>query len=564
MFALNSKLFKKENRTYNPYRDKLEKMSIPAKIIDTLEDIFKTEKFSYLDLDIRVLFLLQYVNPVHVHDVSDLLKNLNLDNHVQRIRIEMFDKIQPYSYCDLGDLKKVPPSAKPKGDLFGPRWHLIDELVMLEKGTLEITTTYRAFGVSPHLLLPGQDCTIICNNLPFDSYEDEVFLLFETFGKVHSVEILMNEEKNETSGVATITYATKEEASTAIEKMNGYEIRKNQRIEVRKFNHKANFILYDITSSTTQTDVIKRMGPLLGNKINPRKCVTFYKYGGNKGLVPATPRNFALVKLFNEHTIVMPANIGKKWEDEGFVVLRSSVMSPRDCQNLHPGLQIRFCVLKMLEKIDQLKTMIESKKKVTSQEKISAASSESFHNYAYHSYVIEEGTADNEGIQSIKEMTSELSSKHLTEKELKNMNATLGVRECGDYRKSHVGIFLHGEWSHGTPPEKIAEEMDQLFSSLSTKTPSSTNSTIISAATFCLEYLRIHPFSDGNGRISRAIFNVMLRKSDFPAYVRFPVERSTQYYESLKIAHKTGNKSLFYKYTCEIVMESLQHYLSLL
>lgn len=50
------------------------------------------------------------------------------------------------------------------------------------------------------------------------------------------------------------------------------------------------------------------------------------------------------------------------------------------------------------------------------------------------------------------------------------------------------------------------------------------------------DFVKIHPFVDGNGRTSRLLMNLELLKSGFPPVV-LPVEHRLEYYESLDRAH---------------------------
>ena len=50
------------------------------------------------------------------------------------------------------------------------------------------------------------------------------------------------------------------------------------------------------------------------------------------------------------------------------------------------------------------------------------------------------------------------------------------------------------------------------------------------------DFVKIHPFVDGNGRTSRLLMNLELLKSGFPPVV-LPVERRLAYYEALDRAH---------------------------
>jgi len=86
-------------------------------------------------------------------------------------------------------------------------------------------------------------------------------------------------------------------------------------------------------------------------------------------------------------------------------------------------------------------------------------------------------------------------------------------------------------------------------------------SPIVLAVLFHHKLVSIHPFLDGNGRISRLILNLILLKGGyFP--VAIPNSQRKEYYESLVEADK-GNIELLIQYFAKLSKEKLTQYLSL-
>jgi Fic family protein len=73
------------------------------------------------------------------------------------------------------------------------------------------------------------------------------------------------------------------------------------------------------------------------------------------------------------------------------------------------------------------------------------------------------------------------------------------------------------------------------------------------------DFVKIHPFVDGNGRTSRLLMNLELLKAGYPAAV-LPVERRLEYYEALEADHVEGRSEPFVALIAEIVMESFRPY----
>jgi Fic family protein len=72
------------------------------------------------------------------------------------------------------------------------------------------------------------------------------------------------------------------------------------------------------------------------------------------------------------------------------------------------------------------------------------------------------------------------------------------------------------------------------------------------AARVHADFVKIHPFVDGNGRTSRLLMNLELLKSGFPPVV-LPVERRLEYYEALDLAHTKNNYEPFLRLVSTIV-----------
>jgi len=79
------------------------------------------------------------------------------------------------------------------------------------------------------------------------------------------------------------------------------------------------------------------------------------------------------------------------------------------------------------------------------------------------------------------------------------------------------------------------------------------------AARVHADFVKIHPFIDGNGRTARLLMNLELVKAGFPAAV-LPVERRLEYYEALDTAHVRGDYEPFLKMMGEIVTQSFEPY----
>lgn len=103
-----------------------------------------------------------------------------------------------------------------------------------------------------------------------------------------------------------------------------------------------------------------------------------------------------------------------------------------------------------------------------------------------------------------------------------------------------------------TKPYLTKKEMDDVFFWLTEEMEKKETHPLIIIANFIFEFLAIHPFRDGNGRLSRALTTLLLLKTDY-TYVPYVSldeiieERKIDYYLALRKTqskHKTENEDI--------------------
>lgn len=120
------------------------------------------------------------------------------------------------------------------------------------------------------------------------------------------------------------------------------------------------------------------------------------------------------------------------------------------------------------------------------------------------------------------------------------------VQQIGRYRNVGVRVGMH------FPPQP--EEVHKLMASLLRwySTNRKKLHPLILASYFHVEFERIHPFVDGNGRTGRLLMNFILHKNKFPM-INIPKKKRFKYYEFLQMAHKTGKLNPFVNFLMEIL-----------
>ncbi len=81
---------------------------------------------------------------------------------------------------------------------------------------------------------------------------------------------------------------------------------------------------------------------------------------------------------------------------------------------------------------------------------------------------------------------------------------------------------------------------------------------LVLASRFHLDFVTIHPFYDGNGRMSRILSNMILIANGYPPFYIKESERLAYYQYLGDIQAYGGNTDLFYDYMAGLLLRSLQ------
>lgn len=150
----------------------------------------------------------------------------------------------------------------------------------------------------------------------------------------------------------------------------------------------------------------------------------------------------------------------------------------------------------------------------------------------------------------------------LTSKDILSVHA-LVLRSIEDDfagRLRNAGVRISG--ANFVPPNarKVSGLLDDLITFIN-KNPLQLNN-IELATVFHHQFVRIHPFFDGNGRTVRLAMNLLLMKNGFPPAIILKNDRK-KYYEALNQANN-GNYYKLMLLMCQAVERSLNIYLSAL
>ena len=149
------------------------------------------------------------------------------------------------------------------------------------------------------------------------------------------------------------------------------------------------------------------------------------------------------------------------------------------------------------------------------------------------------------------EELSEYSIKSLHALILKNIDD----KNAGSYR--NINVLISGATHRPPSSIEIPSKMEAFINWY--KTEAQNLHPIERACRVHVDFVGIHPFTDGNGRTSRLLMNFELMKCGFPPVV-LKVENRLAYYEALDKAHTLGDYEPFIKLVCMIVEESFEPY----
>ncbi len=125
------------------------------------------------------------------------------------------------------------------------------------------------------------------------------------------------------------------------------------------------------------------------------------------------------------------------------------------------------------------------------------------------------------------------------------------VEESGDFRSGEEGVFNGEECIFMAPPARLVPQlMSDLFAWMK-KMKDQVHPLILSSV-FHYEFVFIHPFTDGNGRMARLWHTALLTKWN-PIFEYIPIESQIEkfqdeYYDAIAKCHVEGESTVFIEF----------------
>lgn len=125
------------------------------------------------------------------------------------------------------------------------------------------------------------------------------------------------------------------------------------------------------------------------------------------------------------------------------------------------------------------------------------------------------------------------------------------VNESGDFRRGEEGVFNGDVCIFMCPPARfVPEQMRELFEWM--KRAKGSVHPLIMSSVFHYEFVFIHPFSDGNGRMARLWHTAILSQWK-PIFEYIPIESQIEkfqeeYYDAIAKCHIQGESTIFIEF----------------
>ncbi len=125
------------------------------------------------------------------------------------------------------------------------------------------------------------------------------------------------------------------------------------------------------------------------------------------------------------------------------------------------------------------------------------------------------------------------------------------VEETGEFRRGEEGVFNGEQCIFMAPPARLVPQlMDDLFAWMN-EAKDSVHPLILSSV-FHYEFVFIHPFADGNGRMARLWHTALLSRWK-PVFEYIPIESQIEkfqdeYYDAIAKCHVDGASTIFIEF----------------
>lgn len=147
-------------------------------------------------------------------------------------------------------------------------------------------------------------------------------------------------------------------------------------------------------------------------------------------------------------------------------------------------------------------------------------------------------------------------------KRLHGIMTYLTVNEAGKFRSGEEGVFDGDRCIFMAPPAHLVPQLTEDLFLWMNKEKNALHPLILSSV-FHYEFVFIHPFSDGNGRMARLWQTAILSQWN-PLFKYLPIENEIyafqqEYYNTISLCHKNGNSTAFIEFMMTQILATIKN-----
>ncbi|XP_017151171.1 RNA-binding protein 39 isoform X2 [Drosophila miranda] len=201
--------------------------------------------------DARTVFCIQLSQRVRARDLEEFFSSVGKVRDVRLITCNKTKRFKGIAYIEFEDPESVALALGLSGQrLLGVP--IMVQHTQAEKNRLQNATP--AFQPKSHV----GPMRLYVGSLHFDITEEMLRGIFEPFGKIDAIQLIMDTETNRSKGYGFITYHNAEDAKKALEQLNGFELA-GRPMKVGNVTERL-----DMNTTSLDTDEMDRTGIDLG------------------------------------------------------------------------------------------------------------------------------------------------------------------------------------------------------------------------------------------------------------------------------------------------------------
>jgi len=182
--------------------------------------------------DSRTIFVMQLSQRVRARDIEEFFSSVGKIRDTKLIMCNKTRRFKGIAYVEFKDIESVPLAL----GLNGQKLLGVPVIVQPSQAEKNRVATYGAdtgmstgiLGQSNASMLAGVvnkgPMRLYVGSLHFNITEEMLKGIFEPFGKISMIQLIMDQDTGRSKGYGFITYAEAEDAKKALEQMNGFEL----------------------------------------------------------------------------------------------------------------------------------------------------------------------------------------------------------------------------------------------------------------------------------------------------------------------------------------------------